>query len=294
MKKIKVYKVKEILEELDDAILNKKPFSLIRLGDGGVDFMRSVLTNNMERLLIILEKESIPHTKIYPIFYLFGKYCSQANFIDCPDIYHTKEFWPRFKRPKAVSITKDWRDTYNFDSVKVYNNEKFFLMKQWKDIYNDAEIYNNRYCNPEFNFLSLLKNINKKNLIDVIRNRTVYCIINFTETKSLLKTVCNVKIIKIVGAYKNLYKHNYKDVTKFIKKNANKCDLWFVGAGEIGRIFSGMIKQHGGRAIDIGSVFDCWSGRKIPKRLEKFIFRISENNLEFRLTENGKKYKEYI
>jgi len=150
MKKIKIHKVKEILEELEDSIVNKKPFSLIRLGDGGVDFLRSVLTNNVERLLIILEKEGIPDTKIYPIFYLFGKYCSQANFIDYPDIYYTKEFWSRFKRPKGASIIKDWRSTYN--DVKVYNNEKFFLMKQWKDIYNDAEIYNNRYCNPEFNF----------------------------------------------------------------------------------------------------------------------------------------------
>jgi len=291
-KKIKIYKVKEILEEIECAILNKKPFSLIRIGDGGVDFLRSVLTNNIERLLVILGKEGIPHTKIYSIFYLFGKYCSQANFIDYPDIYHTKEFWPRFKKPKATLITKDWRNTYN--DIKIYNNEKFFLMKQWKDIYNDAEIYNDQYCNPEFNFLSLLKGINEKNLIDIIRNKTVYCITNFIETKPLLQTVCNVKIIRIVGTGKNLYKRNYKDVTKFIKKNANKCDLWFVGAGEIGRIFSGMIKQHGGRTIDIGSVFDCWSGRKIPKRLEKFIFRISENSLEFRLTENGKKYGKYI
>lgn len=272
MKKIKIYKVKEILEELEDAIKNRKPFSIIRLGDGGIKFLHSILTNNKTRLVSIIKKEGIPPKMIYPFFYLFGKYLSQANFIDTPQMYFNKEFWPRFKRPDIIPIIKDWRN-----------------------IYYDSEINNgNRYCNPEFNFLSLLKGINKRNLTDIIRNKMVYCITNCRGIKPILQRVCNVKIIEIVGWNGNLYENNYKDVTKFIKKNANEPDLWFMGAGEIGRIWSGMIKQRGGRVVDVGSLFDVWCGKKLPKRLENFIFKTFKTGLEFRLTEKGKKYKEYI
>jgi len=291
MKKIEIYKVKYILEELEDAIINKKPFSLIRIGDGGIDFLRSVLINNTERLIIISEKEGIPPTKIYSLFYLFGKYLSQANFIDTPEVYFNNDFWPRFKRPKISSTLEDWR---NICTTKMYNSEKFFLMKQWKDIYYNSEINNSRYCNPEFNFLSLLRGVNEKNLIDIIRKKTVYCITNNEEVKPILQKICNVKIIEIVGWHKNLYKNNYKSVSKFIKKNASRPDIWLMGAGEWGRVFSGMIKQHGGRTVDMGSIFGCWCGRNIPKRLEKFIFKLSETDLEFGLTKEGKKYKTFI
>jgi len=271
MKKIEIYKVKYILEELEDCMTNRKPFSTIRLGDGGIKMLHSILTNNQDRILSILKKEGISPTKIYPIFYLFGKYFSQANFIDTPEMYFSEKFWPRFTREDIIPIIRDW------------NN-----------IYHDSEIDNDRYCNPEINFLSILKGVHKKNLISLIRGKKIYCITNYPQVKSVLNKICDSKIIEIVGFYGNQYKNNYKDVTKIIKKNANKCDLWLVGAGELGRIYSGLIKQYGGRSFDIGSVFNFWVGAKLPKRLVDYIYRPSKHSIEVRLTEKGKKYKEYI
>lgn len=269
--KAEIHTVKEILYEINKSIKHKEPFSLIRFGDGGLKFLHSVLINNQTRLLSIITKEGIPVDKIYSVFYLWGKYVREANFIDTPAIYFTKKFWRRFKRLDVIPIIKDW-----------------------KNIYDCSEFDNNRYCNPEVNFLMILKGLNKKNLIDTIRGKKIYCITNYPKVKSVLDKICNVKIIEVVGFHGNQYENNYKDVTKFIKKNANKCDLWFVGAGELGRIYSGLIKQYGGRALDMGSVFDFWAGAKLPKRLTDYIYKPSRHSIEVRLTEKGKKYKKYL
>ena len=271
MNKVKIHTVKEVLSEIDNAIKYKKPFSLIRWGDGGLKFLHSIITNNQTRLLSIITKEGIPVDKIYTVFYLWGKYAREANFIDTPAIYFTNTFWRRFKRQDIIPIIKDW-----------------------KNIYDCSEFDNYNYCNPEVNFLMILKDLNKRNLMDTIRNKKIYCVTNYTKTKSDLEKVCNVKMIEVVGFHGNQYDNNYKDVTKLIKKDANKCDLWLIGAGELGRIYSGLIKQYGGRSLDMGSVFDFWAGSKLPKRLEEYIYKPSRHSIELRLTEKGKKYKKYI
>jgi len=274
MSKIRIYKVKEILIELDDCIINKKPFSLIRWGDGGIKAMDCILRNqNQERLLTILSKEGIPNGRIYSIFYLWGKYAREANFIDSPEVYFTNQFWPRFKRPEIIPI-----------------------IRRWKQIYNDSEFITNntRYCNPEVNFLMLLKRKGEKNLIDMIRGRKICCLTNYPEIVKILRKYCAVKIFPVVSFYQNHYEICYKKITKKIKKNADKCDLWLVGAGEIGRIYSGLIKQFGGRALDIGSVFDCWLNVDIPKRLSGYVYKISKYSLEFRLLKEARKYQKFI
>lgn len=269
--KVKIYNVNEILSEIEKSIKKRKPFSLIRMGDGGLKFMHSILNNNQTRILSVIEKEGIPVDKIYSVFYLWGKYVREANFIDTPAIYFTDKFWRRFKRKDIIPIIKDW-----------------------KNIYDCSEFDNDRYCNPEFNFLSILKGINKRNILDVIRGKSVYCITNYPEVKSKLKAFCNPNIIKIVGFHGNQYEKNYKDVTRFIKNNATKCDVWFVGAGELGRIYSGLIKHYGGRSIDMGSVFDFWAGSDLPKRLKEYIYKPSRRSMEIRLTDMGKKYKDFL
>jgi len=274
MSKTRIYKVEEILDELEDCIINKKPFSLIRMGDGGIKFMDCVLRNqNQERLLNILEKEGIPPKMIYPLFYLWGKYAREANFIDSPEVYFTNQFWPRFKRPEIIPIIRDW-----------------------KRIYNDSEFLteNTRYCNPEVNFLMLLKRKGKKTLINLIAGKKICCVTNHTNTVKVLRKVADVKMIKIVGFHQRHYDECYKKITKKIKRTANKYDLWLMGAGEIGRIYSGLIKQYGGRALDIGSVFDCWLDADIPKRLKGFVYKTSKYSLDFRLLPEARKYQKFI
>lgn len=270
-KNIRIYKVNEVLSELEFCINKKRPFSLIRFGDGGIKLMHSVLYDNKDRLLNIIQKEGLPPEKIFSIFYLWGKSARNANFIDCPEIYFTKEFWPRFTREDIIPVIKDW-----------------------KNIYINSEFDNDKFVNPEIHFLSILKGVYKKNLIDIIRGKKIFCVTNYPQVRGDLKKNSEVRMYNIVGFFKNQYKEDYKRMTKIIKKEANKCDLWLVGAGELGRIYSGLIKQYGGRAFDLGSVFDCWAGSVIPKRLKNYIYKPSKHSLEFRLTDYGKKYKKFL
>lgn len=273
--KIRIYTVDEILTELKDCIDYKKPFSLIRFGDGGIKVLESILyNNNKARFLEILEKEGIPYNKVYSIFYLWGKFASEANFIDSPEIYFTEKFWPRFTEQKRMRVLP--------------------TIKSWRKIYQNAEFDNERYVNPEVNFLMLIQRQDCPNLINIIKNKKIRSITNHKKVNNYLSQVCNSSILKISGWYQNQFINNYRNVTKEIKRDARKYDLWLVGAGELGRVYTGLIKKHGGRAIDIGSVFDTWITNKIPVRLQGYISRLSPTSLKFQFTNISKQYAKYI
>jgi hypothetical protein len=67
-----------------------------------------------------------------------------------------------------------------------------------------------------------------------------------------------------------------------------------VAAGELGRIYSGLIKESGGRAVDIGFVLEYWLGQDIHPRLTHYMHRSEKNHLELELTEEGMKYIDNI
>lgn len=275
MSKIRMYTVREILTELDDCIKTKKPFSLIRLGDGGLKFLETIIYGtNTSRFLEILDKEGIPYNKVYPIFHLWGKFAREANFIDSPEIYFTDKFWPRFTEQKRMRVLP--------------------VIKDWRKIYQNAEFDNDHFCNPEVNFLMLIERNDCPNLIDVIKNKKIRSITDHQVINKFLSNVCDSSVLEISGWFQNQFINSFRSVTKEIKRDAKKYDLWLVGAGELGRVYTGLIKKHGGRAVDIGSVFDCWITNNLPTRLAGYISRLSPTSLKFRFTNISKQYMKYI
>jgi len=112
---------------------------------------------------------------------------------------------------------------------------------------------------------------------------------------SKLKTVgCKAKFIKVVPQWNNHYEKCYDNICSIIKNTSNKYDLWLVSAGEIGRIYSGLIKECGGRSLDIGFLSDYWCNGEIPVRLKIFIDQNNLNPLEFMLTNQGMKYEKFL
>lgn len=63
------------------------------------------------------------------------------------------------------------------------------------------------------------------------------------------------------GQFPVLYKYVEN---KIIALGDLKGQLFFVGAGILGKYYCDLIKRRGGVALDIGSVFDSWAGRGIP------------------------------
>lgn len=269
-----IYKIEDIFGKLENCIEYKLPFSHIRFGDGGIKFIHSMLYNDLKQLATIVKKEGLPRHSLVEIFELWGYYARRADFVDTPEVYYTGKFWPRIKKPG-----------------KPINPETDEKMRDWVDLYERAEIDNDSYCNPESNCLMIIRMPGKRNLLDVLKGRKVCCITAKPEIKTLFP---EWDIIKIVGQWEDQYKNSFKEVVKIIKSTARNYDVWLIAAGELGRLYSGIIKEYGGRCLDIGFVIEFWIDGFIHPRFHLFLNKALDNRFELVLTDEGKKYEQSI
>jgi len=276
---MKIYRVREILSKLENCIENDIPFSHIRFGDGGLKYMSAVLKGDASHLAKIMKKEGMPHNRILEILDLWGYYARQADFIDSAQVYFDGYFWPRVK--------SDIRNISDSTAKK---------LTIWKDLYSRFEIDNENYCNPESNYLMTIRfNKNTRNILDLMKDRKVCIITAVPKIKETLESYgYDVDIVEIVGQYENQYKNSFKNVSNKIFEFANKYDFWLVAAGELGRIYSGLIKENGGRTIDIGFIVEFWIGHELHPRLQPFLIRNPKNDLEIKLYDKGKLFGRYI
>jgi hypothetical protein len=266
-----IYQVKDILDKLENAIKYKLPFSHIRFGDGGLKFIYAMLVGDRKELISISEKEGLPYKYLDNIFYLWGRSARCADFIDTPEVYFNNTFWPRV-------------------GMSTKTEKK---MREWKFYYDNAEFDNEKYCNPESNYLMIIKEDGRRNLFDVIKNKKICIISIFPELRNLLYPL-NVEVVEIVPKYKKQFDKSFKYVIDKIKNQATYYDVWLVAAGELGRIYSGTIKECGGRAVDIGAIVDTWVSKKLTYRMRPFLIPNTSFPLELVLTDKGKKYGAFI
>jgi len=234
-----IYKVGEILNKLEYCICNKKPFSHIRFGDGGIKFLHAILFNDHKQLAMISKREGLPPEKLNEIFELWGYFARKADYIDTPEVYFNGCFWPRMRT--------------SFKGMTSQTEER---MKMWKDLYHRSEFDNENYCNPESNYLMVVKLQNKKNLLNLMAGKKVCIITAKPEVKKVLSGY-NVDVIKM-------------------------------------RIYTGTIKEHGGRAVDIGFIIEFWLGEDLHPRLELYMQRRMFSPLELVLTQFSHCYKDSI
>jgi len=275
-----IHTVQEILNDLNMCIVGRKPFSIIRFGDGGLKFIHAILTKDKDNLKLIIEKEGLPEKNVKNVLKLWVKYANQANYIDSPQVYFDDGvFWPRIKNTTRKPI-----------SIKTYR-----LLAAWKRIYDSIGITNEKYCNPEFNYLCMAKREHYINLYDVLKDRKVAFItacpkaVDFLNTKKL-----DVDLFKIVKQYDNHYENSFHKIIKTIKEKACDYDVWLVSSGELGRIYSGVIKEMGGRTVDMGFMAEVWAGRNLHPRLKRFINVDPKDRLYLKFQLEGHRYLKYI
>ena len=273
---MKIHRVGEILDHLDHCIRYKKSFSHIRFGDGGIKFIHSILNKDFTLLNNILKKEGMPPPKALDIYTLWGYYARRADYIDTPEVYFTGNFWPRIKSPgRPINAATEYK------------------MKIWRELYSNAELDNENYCNPESNCLMVIDIPGRTNIFDVMKNRKICCITAEPDVVDILPDY-DIDIVPIVGQWEDQYKYSFNRVCEYINRNARKYDFWIVAAGELGRLYSGMIKENGGRSIDLGFVIEYWLNGYLHPRFYKFIQISLADKLKLVLTQEGKKYEEYI
>jgi hypothetical protein len=275
---MKVYRVEHILTDLQTHIKNKTPWSLTRMGDAGLKVMHAVIFNDKKQLKEISDKEGIPIDKIPEILNFWIKTLNISNYIDSAGVYGSKFFWPR-TRSNGEPMHEKTRN----------------LICNWKRLYDVLSITNESYCNPEFNFLSCLDSLNVS-LPDVMKCKNICCITSLgKELKHTLAAYSyHVDVLRIEPNSGEQYKKSFDKVLTHIGKSCKDYDLWLVAAGELGRIYGGVIKSNGGISLDIGSVVDYWVNRIIPIRLKGYVKESVDNGLKISLKKDSISYGNYI
>lgn len=275
---IKIFKTKQILDDFDYHIKNKIPWALCRFGDGGLKLIHSVLFNDQEQLQEIVKKEGIPLEKSSEIVDLWATSANICNYIDTPEVYFSGTFWPRVRKGR-----------------KPMHEETINKMKEWKKLHLLMGITNERYCNPEINFLSCLDTLDRS-LLEIIENKNICCITAYPQVivRDKLKMARKVDVVQIVENNQDHYHNSFNRVIVEIKSKASYYDLWLVAAGELGRIYTGIIKYKEGISFDIGSIIDYWCKGTIPLRLFWFLKSDEKNPLKLCLTNDGKEFENYI
>lgn len=278
MSEVKIANTSLILNKLENAINSKTPFGIIRFGDGTIKAIHAYLMNDTKQLYDISVQEGIPMCQFDRILDFWKTSADICDFIDSPQVYFDGKFWPRTK-----SLLK-----------KKMSKKTIERLKMWLKLYKKIGITNTKYCNPEINFLSCIAK-GSKTLPDIIQDKNI-CII--TSRDDVLENISSffkrIDVIKIPGKYEDQFTRSFSKVVEKIDSDAKKYDLWLVCAGELGRVYPGLIKFKGGIAFDIGSLVDFWCTREIPSRLLPYLTTTIQHPLKLKLTKEGRRYLKYL
>jgi hypothetical protein len=275
---INIAKTAEILNRLEYSIKNKKSFGLVRFGDGTAKAIHAFLNKDYQQIINISEQEGIPISVFERIIDFWKTSANYCDYIDTPEVYFSNKFWSRTKGSKK----------------KPMSDKTIMRLKMWKKLYSNIGIINESYCNPEINFLScIISKYGRISLPDLIKNKKICCVTSRCDVNKKLPNY-DIDVLKINGKFENQYINSFGKVVEKIDTDAQNYDIWLIAAGELGRIYPGLIKFKGGRAFDIGSLIDFWCGEDIPSRLKAYLTRTKHNPLKFALTPNGKEFSNFI
>lgn len=279
----------DIIKHLD----NKEPFSLIRLGDADLRLMN--LIDKVEKFkkgkigfsaigyIKKFRQQGIEPRRIPMLYDIYKEACNNANYVSGFDCWlDTNNYW--------------YRNTASTGAKKI--------LKNWQAIYKKMNISNKNYCNPDINFhLFMHQNFN---LLNFLRKKSICLITPWKEAvECLSKKGYNVHHIEIPHmnpkgvritevpdltkppSGKKWHSDVYENIKNKITKKSKKCDIFFVGAGNLGRGYSNHVKKCGKISVDLGKVMDSWHRGKVFGRMKNHFFL---NGLTFELKNEYKKY----
>ena len=217
----------------------KTPLSIIRYGDGEM----MMLDDNTENTHFILKKVLgyVPSDEEIAVMRanLITSY-KECDFIGIPTERHLER-------------ADQWRHTLSVFNREigedVLNSKKITSIDLFYDLLGTG-FFNGLFANQDrINYISC------RNLDDVLRIKY-----NVKEVNSF--------IISPEPTYTSGYtgeKHfpeQFNKISEWIKNIDSEGALCLVGAGIPGKIYNNWFRDKGGVSLDIGSVFDCWAGKK--------------------------------
>lgn len=259
------YKVDSVLNDVKFHLDEKKPFSLVRVGDGDLKLLTGIHKGRINKQKF--RRSGIPDKDADKLIQIYRDGCNTANYTSSFEHYLTDRMWNR-KFSKGTSSK----------------------VQEWKKIYKNIGIINKNFCSPEIGFLMFVKDI-ENNLFNLLTNRKVCLITCYKQLgKIFQKTDLDVSVFTIpaIGrGHYNVYGTRIQQLEEFVRSKRH--DIYLVSAGALGKGYSRHIKGAGGISIDIGQVAAFWNngilaGRflGILKKADQFTFKFTKKGEEFR------------
>ena len=255
----------DVIKDIKEAIDNKRAFSLLRFCDGFLKIGNDIINDKQDVLTLQHRKEGIPMEFFDELMKRWVVDANEADYIDAPRHYLVDRIMSKRMYRTSSSLQE--------------------LIRNWDKIYSHFGIdLDRKFCSPEAGYLSFMEG--KENLLDVIHGKNICCITNYYEVEKKLYPFVNSITVKLIPYfYGNHYEVSFDSIMNEIKEEINKYDAWLVGAGELGRLYTGEIKRNGGVAVDIGKVFDAWAIEYIDSRMKDVLSISQDNKLLFCIKE---------
>lgn len=265
-KKYKFVSSEVLLKDLNKHIEYGKPFSNIRLGDGCsltilhylyIDKLREICRKeglNLFKYTVKLKNGlkkkrygRYTEEEFKKICNRVIRYCNQANYIDRLDSFY--EYSNYGKNEKNVEMA---------------------IVNNWQYVWKTFGINNDNYTSMFANLYSIVKD--EYNLFDVASGKNIFCISNEPNGVKAFSNFSNAKKVDSYILPKSHYDQplHFKKVCRLIRRNINEYDLFLIGAGFLGKIYLGLVKQLGGCSFDTGRCFNFWAdGGFKPRKIDK-------------------------
>ncbi|WP_085920307.1 GT-D fold domain-containing protein [Halomonas sp. CSM-2] len=229
-----------------ESVASKRPFSLVRMGDGEgliAEFNGLALDKDVEDILKVHFGKGLQEKDIETMKSGILNSIKSSDIIGVPSHRRSNKTNPVSRIQRGIFCV--------YSTLSKYSglDEKFVV---GANIHIELE----RYGVLE----KLLGSVEKINIIT--------CRVELAEIlKERFHNLINVNLIEIPAEYKygekKVDKHHYYDVFDSVVeeiKGSSEGEFYLVAAGLLGKIYCHNIKLSGGMAIDIGSIADAWAG----------------------------------
>lgn len=242
----------QFLSEIE-AVLNKpRPFAHIRFGDGeGIVMGYPEYTG--EKACRKRWEKWLGKNDIDMEFYAkkIREAVVEADIIGTPCLRHQK-------------VNQDWRNVKHYmHKLGLLNgNSKTCCMNCTVELQTKGLYEKLLYGREEIFFISC------RDVTNLLKNR-----LSIGNVEGFLLPPQNRPYMGKVHTNAHHFPDRYFDITTWIMQHDIRNKLFLIGAGGLGKVYCTLVKQNGGIALDIGSIFDGWMGlvsRSYLKNIRQF------------------------
>jgi len=242
--------VKDLGTQLVAWTKERRPFSMVRLGDGEFAVLKYPMITDTamvkRKIGRWFDVSTLGKKHFRSIRNEIRRACNAADFLGVPSINEQKRYpkWKRFQK-----FCK--------------KNEVFGPHQQYFHFYAINKLWTQGY---------LMQMLHRQDLVYCIAGRDVSRALERVCTigKVVTHLVAPEKFVwrgglgigKANAGYqgKPHYPQQHEELLRWLATADYKGHIFLVGAGGLGKEYCNCIKQHGGMALDVGALFDGWAG----------------------------------